>query len=119
MKKTLFPFLLLALGTILAGPAFAEEYTVESVTGKAEWEIAPGKWKALARGMILAPAALINTGLNAQLVLNTGDKSVIIGAARKGTVEALADGLSDSEVRIGEKETEAGNGGDAVNFSGK
>jgi hypothetical protein len=108
MKKTFFPVFL--LGMILAGTVFAEEYTVESVTGKVEREVSPGKWQALARGMILSPVTIIDTGLNAQLVLSAGGRSVTINAMQKGTVENLAGGMSASGVRISEKATESETG---------
>jgi hypothetical protein len=108
MKKTLFPVFL--LGVILAGMVFAEDYTVESVTGKVEREVSPGKWQLLARGMVLGSAAVIDIGLNAQLVLSAGSKFVTINAMQKGTVENLIDGTSVPGVRISEKATESKNG---------
>jgi hypothetical protein len=106
--KTLFPVFL--LGVILAGMVFAEEYTVESVTGKVEREVSPGKWQALARGMVLGPAAVIDTGINAQLVLSAGGKSVTINAMQKGTIENLIGGTSVPGVRISEKAAESNTG---------
>jgi hypothetical protein len=105
MKKTIFPLLfLLMMGAILAGPAVAaneyDEYTVESVIGKVEQELSPGKWQALTAGTILGPATVINTGLNAQLVLSVGGKYATITAGQKGTVESLAGGASVSGFRI-------------------
>ena len=108
MKKTFFPVLL--LGVILAGTVFAEDYTVESVTGKVEREVSPGKWQALAKGMVLNPATVIDTGLNAQLVLSAGGRSVTVNARQKGTVENLISGTSASGVRISEKATESETG---------
>ncbi|MDR0709221.1 MAG: hypothetical protein LBF77_04040 [Spirochaetaceae bacterium] len=105
MKKILFPVLL--LGVILAAAVFAEDYTVESVTGKVEREVSPGKWQALVRGMVLNPATVIDTGLNAQLVLSAGGRSVTINARQKGIVENLIGGTSASGVRISEKATES------------
>jgi hypothetical protein len=106
------------LGVFLAGPVFAVEYTVENVTGKVEREVSPGKWQAVARGMLLDSATVIDTGLNAQLMLNTGGRFVIIRARQKGTIESLIAGASVSGVRIGERaeesETGVGSGEDSV-----
>ncbi|MDR2786250.1 MAG: hypothetical protein LBB83_10085 [Treponema sp.] len=108
MRKTVFAALL--LGVIFAGPAFADMYAVESVSGKVEREVSPGKWQAVARGMILDSATVIDTGLNAQLVLNAGGRFVIIRARQKGTVENLIGGASGSGVRIGERAAESETG---------
>jgi hypothetical protein len=110
MRKTIYAVFL--LGAVFAATVFADgdEYAVESVTGKVEREVSPGKWQAVARGMILDPATVIDTGFDAQLVLNTGGSFVIINARQKGTVKSLIDGASVSGVRISEEaaESEAG-----------
>jgi hypothetical protein len=116
MKKILFPVFL--LGVILGGMAFAEDYTVESVTGKVEREVSPGKWQALGRGMILSSDTVIDTGVNAQLVLSSGGNSVTINARQKGTVENLIGGVSVPGVRISEKVTESQDGVSSRGSSG-
>jgi hypothetical protein len=110
MEKTVFAAFL--LGVLLAGPVFADEYTVESVTGKVEREVSPGKWQVIARGMILDSATVIDTGPNAQLMLNAGGRFLIVSARQRGTVESLIEDASVSGVRIGEKaaESETGSG---------
>jgi hypothetical protein len=115
MKKTVFPLLSILLmglmGAILAGPVFAaDEYTVESVIGKVEQELSPGKWQALAAGTILSPATVINTGLNAQLVLSIDGKYAVITAGQKGAVENLAGGASVSGFRIDGRAAESETG---------
>jgi hypothetical protein len=112
MKRTVFAVFL--LGAVLAGPASAGEYAVESVTGKVEREVSPGKWQAVARGMILDSATVIDTGINAQLVLNAGGSFVIIRARQKGTAESLINGAPVSGVRIGEKAAESETGAGEV-----
>jgi hypothetical protein len=112
MGKTIFAVFL--LGALLAGPVFADEYAVEGVTGKVEREVSPGKWQVIARGMTLDSATIIDTGPNAQLMLNTGGRFLIVRARQRGTVESLIEDASVSGVRIGEKaaesETGAGSG---------
>jgi hypothetical protein len=100
MKKTVI--LLVVLGLAVSGLVFAADpYIVQSVAGKVEREVAPGRWEALTPGASLTPAAVINTGLNASLVLKNGNKTVTIKAMQKGTVENLAGAESASGVRIG------------------
>jgi hypothetical protein len=108
MKKTVFAFFL--LGAVLAGPVFADIYMVENVTGKVEREVSPGKWQGVARGMILDSSTVVDTGPNAQLVLNAGGRFVIVRSLQKGTIGKLISGASVSGVRIGERtaESEAG-----------
>jgi hypothetical protein len=108
MRKTICAVFL--LGAVLAGTVFADGYTVESVTGKVEREVSSGKWQAVIRGMILDSATVIDTGFDAQLVLNAGGGFVIIKARQKGTVENLIDGASVSGVRIGEEAAESETG---------
>jgi hypothetical protein len=104
MKKGIFWVFL--LGIVFAGLVFADGYTVETVTGKVEREVSPGKWEAVTPGMALSPATVINTSLNAQLVLNTGAKSVTIKAMQKGTIQSLIGGASNSGVKISGKVSE-------------
>jgi hypothetical protein len=94
----------LALGLVFSGPLFAgDSYTVQSVTGKVEREVAPGKWEAVKESAVLTGATVINTGLNASLVLKEGAKTITIRAMQKGTVENLAAAGSSGGVRIGGK----------------
>jgi hypothetical protein len=108
MKKTICAVFF--LGVVLVGRVFADGYAVESVTGKVEREVSPGKWQAVARGMILDSATVIDTGFNAQLVLNANGRFMIIKALQKGTVKSLINGASVSGVIISEEaaESEAG-----------
>jgi hypothetical protein len=108
MKKIIV--LALILGVVLAGLAFADGYVVQSVTGKVEREVAPGKWEAVTQGMTLSAATVINTSLNAQLELAEGGKTITIKAMQKGTVESLAGGTSASGVRISGRVTESRTG---------
>jgi hypothetical protein len=106
MKKAV----LLAL---ILGPAFsavlfaAEGYTVQSVSGRVEREVSPGKWEAVTVGMTLSAGAVINTSLNSSLVLNDGSGTITIKAMQKGTVESLAAAAAASGIRIGGKVTDS------------
>jgi hypothetical protein len=95
---------ILALGLVFSGPLFAaDSYIVQSVAGKVEREVSPGKWEAVREGAVLTGATVINTGLNASLVLKADDKTITIRAMQKGTVENLAAADSAGGVRIGGK----------------
>ncbi|MDR1240226.1 MAG: hypothetical protein LBK27_08925 [Treponema sp.] len=96
--------MVLVLGVVFSGMVFAADpYVVQSVAGKVEREVSPGKWEPVAVGASLTAATVINTGLNSTLVLKNGDKTVTIRAMQKGTVENLAAAGSASGVRIGGK----------------
>jgi hypothetical protein len=94
----------LILGVVFSAIAFAvEPYVVQSVTGKVEREVFPGKWEPVTVGASLTAATVINTGLNSTLVLKNGDKTITIRAMQKGTVENLAATGASGGVRIGGK----------------
>jgi hypothetical protein len=95
---------LLFFGLVFSVMVFAADtYTVQSVTGKVEREVSPGKWEALAVGTTLTGATVVNTGINSTLVLKSGSQSVTVPAMKKGTVETLAAAGSAAGIRIGGK----------------
>jgi hypothetical protein len=99
MKKFLVMALLLG---IISGMAFAaDSYTVQSVTGKVEREVAPGKWETVKAGATLTEATVIKTGLNAGLALKSGDKTFNVPAMKRGAVETLIGSTVASGIRIG------------------
>jgi hypothetical protein len=76
---------------VMSAVMFAEgAYKVQSVTGKVQYESAPGTWKTVTKGMELSPSTNINTGLNSKLVMVNGDKTITIKPMQKGTIEKLA-----------------------------
>ena len=94
MKK--FGFLV-ALICVLAAFAFAESFTVQSVTGRVERESGSQK-VAVKAGDTLDGETVIHTGVGASVVLkDAGDKTVTVPAARNGKVAELA----KAGVRIG------------------
>lgn len=110
MKKAMLAVLL--LGTLVCSVAvFAEsattEYIVQGVTGKVEREVSAGKFEAVTEGLKLAPATVINTGLNSSLVVKTGDKVVTIKAMQKGSIDKLVASAASGKVgiKIGSKAT--------------
>jgi hypothetical protein len=101
MKKVIMLAVVLA---IVAGFVFAADgYVVQSVTGKVEREVSPGKWEAVSSGATLTPATVINTSLNSSLVLSDGNRTITIKAMQKGTVETLAGAGSTTGIKAGGK----------------
>lgn len=94
MKKLV---LLMVTGLALAGAAFGQSYTVQSLTGRVEAEVG-GQWKALKAGDTLEADAVIRTGVNAAVTLKSGEQTFNIGAVQKGAVSALA--VSAAGIRI-------------------
>lgn len=74
---------------VVAAYAFAADYTVASVTGKVQYESAPGTWKDIAKGDVLSASTVINTGLNSKLVLKIDSDTITIKPMQKGTIEKL------------------------------
>jgi len=110
MKK--FVLMVLLMSTLVCSiavfaDAVATEYIVQSVTGKVEFEAAPGKWEVVTGNMKLQPTVVVNTGLNSTLVVKLGDRVVTIKALQKGAVSKLASEVASSKsgVKIGAKAT--------------
>jgi len=94
MKKILIFAVLMAALTVCA---FAQSYTVQSVTGRVQQEKG-GNRIDIKAGDTLTAETIIHTGVGASLVLKEGDKTFTVTAARKGKVAELA--AASSGVRI-------------------
>lgn len=92
----------------LAGLLFAGDFTVQSVNGRVEMEVSPGKWEAVTTGAVLSGATVINTGLNSSLTLKDGERTVTVRAMQKGTIETLAGTSGGSGIRISGRIAETG-----------
>lgn len=107
MKKLVI--VAIALLTLVSGGLFAadavEDYIVQSVTGKVEREVSANKWESVVVGMKLSPSTIVNTGLNASLVLKKGEKVIVIKAMQKGTIDKLVAsmGTQSSGIKLGTK----------------
>jgi len=75
---------------------FAQSYTVQSITGRAQQEKG-GSRVDLKVGDTLNADSIIHTGVGASVVLKDGDKTLTVTAARSGKVSEVA---SSSAVRI-------------------
>jgi hypothetical protein len=99
----------LLLGLVFSAVVFAaDSYVVQSVTGKVEREVSPGKWEAVTAGTALTGATVINTGINSTLVLKTGDRTVTVPAMKKGAIETVAAAGGNAGIRIGGKVSDGG-----------
>ena len=81
----------------MAAAAFAQSYTVQSVTGRVQQEN-KGVRVDLKAGDTLIAETIIHTGVGSTLVLKEGDKTFTVPAARSGKVVELA--ASASGVKI-------------------
>lgn len=87
MKKliSIFASILFTVVSLFA----ADSYTVKSVKGKVTYEASAGKFKDITVGQVLSISTVINTGVNATLVLSADDETFTIKPMQKGTVESL------------------------------
>jgi hypothetical protein len=94
MKKILVLFVLLCAMTVCV---FAQNYTIQSVTGRVQQE-KNGSRVDIKAGDTLTADTIIHTGIGASVVLKEGDKTFTVTAARSGKVAELT--ASASGVRI-------------------
>jgi len=95
MKRIAFFVFMVCAMTVVA---FAQSYTVQSVTGRAQQEKGSNRVE-LKVGDTLSADTVIHTGVGASLVLKDGDKTFTVTAARSGKVAELT--ATASGVRIG------------------
>jgi hypothetical protein len=110
MKKLIFVVLIFGLvsGLVCA----ADSFTVDSVRGKVEKEVSPGKWQAITPGSIVYANTVLNIGLNSRLVIKAGAKAVTIDAMGKNTVQNLVSAASGTgSIKIAGKVVNTQSGG--------
>jgi len=93
MKKIV---ILIIMMSVFAGYAFAQDYSVESVTGSVQRESGSNRIN-LKAGDVLKPDTIIHTAAGSALIVKLGDRTINIPAARSGTISDLA---SRSGLRI-------------------
>jgi hypothetical protein len=105
MKKTLI--IVAILGLVVSGLAFCQEkFAVQSVSGRVEQEVSPGKWVLVKVGETLGEKAVIRTGVNALLVVKAGDRIISIKGAQNGLVRDFASSNANSGISLGGMITE-------------
>jgi hypothetical protein len=85
MKKIVF---LTVMVCAMTAVAFAQSYTVQSVTGWVQQEKSSNRVDVKA-GDTLTAVTIIHTGIGASLVLKEGDKTFTVTSARSGKVAEL------------------------------
>ena len=85
--------ILIVMLSIVTAAAFAQSYTVQSVTGRVQREAGNVRVE-VKTGETLAAETVIYTGVGASLVLKSGDKTFTVPAARSGKVTDLASASS-------------------------
>jgi len=105
MKKIL---IFAVFACVITAFAFAENFTVQNVTGRVERETG-SKRTAVKAGDILDGETVIYTGVGASIVLkDSGDKTFTVPAARNGKVTELAKATSGVRVSGSVARTDTG-----------
>jgi hypothetical protein len=81
--------LILAVLMAIGGAAFAQSFTVQSVSGRVEQETGGG-WAAVSTGDTLSGDSVIRTGIGARLTLASEGRTFSIGAVQTGKLASLA-----------------------------
>ncbi len=95
MKNQKWMAVLIAAGLCAGAVAFAQDYTVSSVTGKVT-VMGNGGWKPLSPGSVLSESSQVNVGLNSRLVVSDGGEENVIPQMKRGELGKLM-GKSPSE----------------------
>ena len=95
MKKIVF---LAILMITMAMGVFAQNYTVQSVSGRVQREMGSNRVDVNAGDTLTADTVII-TGVGASLVLKEGDRTLTVPGARNGKVSELV--TAAAGVRIG------------------
>jgi hypothetical protein len=75
---------------VCGGLFAAENFIVQTVTGRVEKEVSPGKWVEIKQGDSLDGKSEIRTGINSSLSVKTGSQIAVINALKRGAVGDLA-----------------------------
>ena len=104
MKKIV---ILIAMLSLVAVAAFAQSYTVQTVTGRVQREAGTGRVDVKA-GETLSADTVIHTGIGASLVLKSGEKTYTVSAARSGKVAELSTASSGLRISGNVSRTDTG-----------
>ena len=100
MVKKITVMIAMAFAAVSLFAAKAESYVVDSVSGKVQYEAAPGSWKDVAQGQTITSATVVKTSLNSSLVVSAGDNKVTIKAMQNGALDKLVDAASGTAKTI-------------------
>jgi len=99
--------ILFALMCAIAVCVFAQNYNVQSVTGRVQQEKG-GSRVDLKVGDTVTADTVIHTGVGASLVLKTGDKTLNVTAAKSGKVSEVASAPSSVQIKGSVAKTDTG-----------
>jgi hypothetical protein len=105
MKKM---FLVLIVLMAICGAAFAQSFTVQSVSGRVERET-EGKWEAVKAGDTISGETVIRTGIGAALTLSSDGRTFSVGAVQTGALASLAGNTAGIRIngRVAQTDTSA------------
>jgi len=104
MKRIVLLMIMVCAMTVCV---FAQSYTVQSVTGRAQQEKG-GSRVDLKVGDTLSADTVIHTGVGASLVLKENDKTLTVTAARSGKVAELTAVASGVRINGNVSKTDTG-----------
>jgi len=102
MKKVFSIVIVLLLASFAAFADKKTTYKVESIVGKATYEVSNGEWVDLKVGAVLDTETSISVGLNSTVTVSLEGKSVTIKPMKKGKINELyASAGSMTGVKVG------------------
>jgi len=106
MKKLIFIFL---FAVLTAAASFAQNYTVQEVSGRVEKSLGSGNWDAVKAGDILRADTIIRTGIGAYITVKAGEQILRVDSSKTGKIAELSGGGSVIQIqgRVSETDTSA------------
>jgi hypothetical protein len=75
----------------IGATVFGQSFTALSLSGRVEREKRGGGWEPVEAGEVLNGETVIRTGIGTRLTVNSGGRTLSIGAAQTGPLAALAE----------------------------
>jgi hypothetical protein len=106
MKKMILVFLFV-LSTAVT--SFAQNFTVQEVSGRVERNSGSNIWETIKAGDILREDTIIRTGIGAYITVKTGEQVMRVDSSKTGKISDLAVGRSSIQIqgRVSETDTSA------------
>ena len=102
-------FFILLFTVSAAAVSFAQNYTVQEVSGRVEKSLGNNTWGIVKAGDILNADTVIRTGMDAYVTVKTGEQVLRIDSSKTGKIPELGGGGSVIRIqgRISETDTSA------------
>jgi len=106
MKRIIFVFLFAVLTAIVS---FAQDYTVQEVSGRVEKDLGNGNWAVVKPGEILRRETIIRTGIDAFVTVKAGEQSLRVDSSKTGKITEIAGnrGAIQIQGKVAEADTSA------------